>query len=154
MFVSSRVVMGPKLKVKTVAGDILLMDECFSEVILAVIKVRTIDLDLINGTILGFRIVHWHGSCSCEETFWQGNLSHQGRGGISSPHIESHLWNILFLAPLNFSSEISSVCQFLFRETCSMFLGMAVWMQWSKKEMRSSGKIWKDNSLGNFGKDF
>ena len=58
MFVSSRVVMGPKLKVKTVAGDILLMDECFSEVILAVIKVRTIDLDLINGTILGFRIVH------------------------------------------------------------------------------------------------
>ena len=25
--------MGPKLKVKTVAGDILLMDECFSEVI-------------------------------------------------------------------------------------------------------------------------
>ena len=35
-----------------------------------------------------------------------------------------------------------------------MFLGMAVWMQWSKKEMCSSGKIWKDNSLGNFGKDF
>ena len=85
---------------------------------LDVIKVRTIDLDLIkfmiNRTILGFRIVHWHGSCSCEETFWQGNLSHQGRGRISSSHIESHLWNILFLAPLNFSPETSSVLSISF----------------------------------------
>ena len=28
----NRVVMGPKLKVKTVAGDIMLIEECFSEV--------------------------------------------------------------------------------------------------------------------------
>ena len=101
--------MGPKLKVKTVAGDIMLMEECFSEV----------NFDFLNDMVKYlFKVLELYTDT--------GHIHVRKHFGKATCLIKEEVRLKIFL---------QIMCKSTFRAKCSMCLGTAVLMQWSKRGM-------------------
>ena len=136
---SHRVVFGPRLKVKTVAGDILLTEECFSEVSIRKYEWFFVPPWWTTLTCRGqFPIRFWN--CTpTQATFTSENtLARQ-------PVLSRRRWG-------DYLQFVNQRIKAIYRGTCSMFSETAVWTQLSKKEMWTWGEA--SNWIRTFGQIF